>query len=62
MGRETSCGKLHDVDLHDTVDLPPKKTFYKKILDLLLFQKKLVAEVRTDEAGSAFLWITSAKR
>jgi hypothetical protein len=52
----------HEVDLHDTVNLPSKKTFYKKIIDLLLFQKLLVAELRTDEAGTGFLWITSAKK
>ncbi len=51
----------HEIDLHDSVSLPRKKTFYKKILDLLLFQKMLVAELRVDEAGAPFLWISSAK-
>lgn len=53
---------LNEVDLHDTVSLPPAKWFYKKIIDQLLFQKLLVCELRIDEAGSPFLWITSAKR
>ncbi len=52
----------HEVNLHDTVNLPRKKTFYKKIIDLLLFQKLLIAQLRTDEAGAPFLWITSVKR
>ncbi len=50
------------VNLHDTVSLPIKKTFYKEIIDQLLFQKLLVADLRSDEAGAPFLWITSAKR
>lgn len=52
----------HDVDLGEHVNLPAKKTFYKKIIDQLLFQKLLVSELRTDEAGTPFLWITSAKK
>ena len=51
-----------EVDLRAKVSMPPRKTFYKKILDELLFQKMLVCELRTDDAGTAFLWITSAKR
>lgn len=50
------------VDLQTPVSIAPRKTFYKKILDELLFQKMLVCELRTDDAGEPFLWITSAKR
>lgn len=40
------------------VKLAKTKTYYKRILDKLLFQARLKLEVRTDEAGKAFLWIT----
>ena len=52
----------HEVDLHASVSLPRTRTFYKKILDQLLFQKLLRCELRTDDAGKPFVWITSAKR
>ncbi|MFW6169204.1 MAG: hypothetical protein ACODAD_01860 [Planctomycetota bacterium] len=52
----------HEVDLSEHVNLPAKKTFYKKIIDQLLFQKLLVSELRTDELGTPFLWITTAKK
>lgn len=40
----------------------PKKTYYKKIVDELLFQGRLRSELRVDEAGKPFLWITTIKR
>lgn len=40
------------------VKLAKTKTYYKRILDKLLFQARLKLEVRTDEAGQGFLWIT----
>jgi len=48
----------------DQVDVkfPKTKTFYKKILDNLLFQALLTLELRIDESGLPFLWITSARR
>jgi hypothetical protein len=52
----------HEVDLHQPVKLLRKKTYYMKIIEQLLYQKLLVARVRTDEAGSPFLWITSVKK
>ena len=52
----------HEVNLDDRVNLAPTKTFYKKVIDKLLFQKLLRCELRTDEVGTPFLWITSAKR
>ncbi len=53
---------LHEVDLNKHVNLPPARTFYKKILDQLLFQMLLRSELRVDEGGRPFLWVTSAKR
>ena len=52
----------HEVDLETHVDLPARKTFYKKIIDLLLFQVMLKSELRADESGAPFLWITSTKQ
>ncbi|PQO47541.1 hypothetical protein [Blastopirellula marina] len=37
---------------------PARRTFYKKLLDTILFQAKLTLEIKVDEAGHALLWIT----
>ena len=47
-----------EVDLARKVSLRPTKTFYKKIIDRLLFQAKLRADLRVDEAGHPLLWVT----
>ncbi|MHB0958019.1 MAG: hypothetical protein ACYC0X_11110 [Pirellulaceae bacterium] len=52
----------HGIDLQAKVNLPPKKTFYKKIIDDLLFQAMLRSELRVDDADRPFLWITSIKK
>ena len=44
------------------VAIPAGKTFYKKILDHLLSQAGMSAELRIDEADTPFLWITTAKK
>jgi hypothetical protein len=44
------------------VRFPPRKASYKRILDNILFQAKLQGEVRLDERGKAFYWITTATR
>lgn len=41
-----------------SVKLPAKKTFLKNAVDKLLSQARLASEIRIDEAGTAFLWIT----
>ena len=43
------------------VTLPAGRTYYKKVLDRLLFQARLKAEPRVDEAGTPFLWITTIR-
>jgi hypothetical protein len=43
------------------VSLPAGRTYYNKILRQLLFQAKLKADLRADEAGKPFLWITTIK-
>lgn len=52
----------HEVDLAQKVALPQTKTFYKKIIDKLLFQAKLQADLRVDEAGHPLLWVTTLGR
>ncbi|PQO27140.1 hypothetical protein [Blastopirellula marina] len=51
-----------DLNLNVEVRFPKDKTFYKKILDHVLYQAMLTLELKVDEAGTPFLWVTSAKR
>ena len=44
------------------VSLPETTTYYDRILDRLLFQAKLKYQLRTDEAGKPFLWITAIRQ
>jgi len=44
------------------VGLPLTKTYYDRILDRLLFQAKMKYELRVDEAGKPFLWITALRQ
>jgi hypothetical protein len=41
-----------------SVKLPAKKTFLKNAVDKLLSQARLASEIRIDDAGTAFLWVT----
>ncbi len=45
------------------VNIPKMRTYYQKIVDRLLAQAKpqLTSEIRVDEAGQPFLWITTLK-
>ena len=43
------------------VSFPQDRTSYMKILDQLLAQARLRSELRRDEAGKAFLWISAAR-
>lgn len=40
------------------VHLPRTRTYYKRILDRLLAQARLHGDLRVDEAGTEFLWIS----
>jgi hypothetical protein len=40
------------------VRLPRTRTFYKRLIDRVLTQARLGSELRLDEAGTPFLWIT----
>ena len=44
-----------------TVKLPKSRTTYSLMLRKVLFQAKLKHEVRVDEAGAPFLWISTVK-
>src|SRR5207253_3042149 len=52
---------LHSLDLSKKVSMPGKKSSYSQILRKVLFQAGLQFELRHDEAGQKFLWITSVK-
>ncbi len=41
------------------VSFPRRKTSYKRVLDKVLFQARLKGELRTDDAGKPFMWITT---
>jgi len=40
------------------VKLARTKTSYKRVIDRILSQARLASEVRVDEAGVPFLWIS----
>lgn len=44
------------------VRYPARKTIYKSLLSNILFQAKLKGDVRVDEAGKAFFWITTSRK
>lgn len=49
----------HKTDLHKVqVRVPKGRTSYKRLIDRALSQGRLSSQVRVDEAGNAFLWIT----
>jgi len=43
------------------VNIPQTKTTYSQIIKRSLFQARLRGEIRCDEAGKPFLWITTLK-
>ena len=47
---------------HIRVSFPVQRTFYKNVLDRILFQARLKGELRVDEAGKPFFWITTIQR
>ncbi len=49
----------HDIEPSEIqIRMPRTRTFYKRLLDRVLAQARLGSEVRIDEAGTPFLWIT----
>ena len=52
----------HGVDLEKTdVTLPSKRTTYGLVLNRALFKAKLKYDLRVDEAGKPFIWVTTVK-
>lgn len=53
----------HDIDPAQVkVSLPKGRTYYKRVISRLLSQANLKSELRIDEAGKPFYWITTIKR
>jgi hypothetical protein len=50
------------VDLNANVSFSAPSTFYSRALDRLLLQAKLKYELRVDEAGKPFVWITTLRQ
>jgi hypothetical protein len=44
------------------VSLPVGRSYYRKVLDRILNQGGLKAELRVDEAGEPFFWIATLKK
>lgn len=44
------------------VSHPDVRTYYKHIIDVVVRQAKLTSDLRVDEAGKPFLWISSPRR
>jgi hypothetical protein len=51
-------GRQQIVPEHVQVTLPRTKTYLKRAVDRLLSQARLANEMRVDEGGNAFFWIT----
>jgi hypothetical protein len=53
----------HRIDLAaQQVSFPESRSYYKKVLERILFQAQLKGEIRVDEAGRPLLWVTTLKR
>lgn len=50
------------VDLSKPVSLPSGRLYFKRILTRLLSQLELTSELRVDEAGNPFLWISTLRQ
>jgi hypothetical protein len=49
----------YDIDADQLqVEFPRQRTYYKRVLDRVLFQARLHGELLTDEAGTVFYWVT----
>jgi hypothetical protein len=49
----------HRVDLKKPVKVPAGQSYYRRILDRVLFQAGLKAEIRLDDANNPIVWITT---
>lgn len=54
---------VHEIDpAAVTASLPAKRTSYSLLLKRVLFQARLKYELRVDDAGRPFVWITTVKK
>ncbi len=44
------------------ITFPESRSYYKKVLSRVLFQAKMKSELRIDEAGEPFLWVSPLKQ
>ena len=51
-----------EIDLTAEVSFQPRRTFYKRIIDSILREAMLTSELRVDDAGQPFLWVTTIKK
>ena len=51
----------HGIDVHQDASLPGAKLMYAQIVRKLVAKAKLKYELRIDDAGKPFLWITTVK-
>jgi hypothetical protein len=53
----------HRIDPAETkVSMPAGRTYYLRIIDRMVNQAQLKSELRVDEAGTPFMWISTIKR
>jgi hypothetical protein len=52
----------HGVDIQQPVNVPRRRTMYDTVLDQALYQARLKHELRADEAGRPFVWVTTVKQ
>lgn len=51
----------HKIDMKKPVNVPAGKSYYRKVLEKVLFQAGMKFEVRVDDAERPFLWVTTLK-
>ena len=44
------------------IEFPESRSYYKKVLSRVLFQAKMKSDLRVDEAGQPFLWVSPLKQ
>ena len=52
----------HEIEpAHIRISVPARRTMYTRLLRQILFQAKLKSELRVDESGKPFLWVSPVK-
>lgn len=56
---DRSTLERHNIDpTQIKIELPHTRTYYKRVLDRILSQARLKGELKADEAGNVFYWVT----